>query len=131
MGTSEIYRSVLALDEVLDALVVDLSRPGGEAFMPLFVVLRPGVPLDDALERRIANRIRSECSPRHVPDRIYAVDAIPRTLTGKILEVPIKRILLGDVPEHVASRDSLANPEALDWFVAHRADILSGSSAVR
>jgi acetoacetyl-CoA synthetase len=131
MGTSEIYRSVLALDEVLDALVVDLSRPGGEGFMPLFVVLRPGVLLDEELTRRIAERIRSECSPRHVPDRIYPLAAIPRTLTGKILEVPIKRILLGEFPEHVTSRDSLANPEALDWFVANRLEVLSGSSAIR
>jgi acetoacetyl-CoA synthetase len=131
MGTSEIYRSVLALDEVLDALVVDLSRPGGEGFMPLFVVLRPGVSLDDGLNRRIAARIRGECSPRHVPDRIYAVDAIPRTLTGKILEVPVKRILLGEAPENVASRDSLANPEALDWFVAHRLEVLSGLFMIR
>lgn len=131
MGTSEIYRSVLALDEVLDALVVDLSRPGGEGFMPLFVVLRPGVSLDEGLNRRIAARIRGECSPRHVPDRIYAVDAIPRTLTGKILEVPVKRILLGEAPENVASRDSLANPEALDWFVAHRLEVLSGLFMIR
>jgi acetoacetyl-CoA synthetase len=82
------------------------------------------VSLDDQLRGRIAARIRSECSPRHVPDRIHAVDAIPRTLTGKILEVPIKRILLGELPERVTSRDSLANPEALDWFVAHRLQIV-------
>jgi acetoacetyl-CoA synthetase len=130
MGTSEIYRAVLALDEVIDALVVDLSRPGSNGCMPLFVVLRPGVSLDAGLTRRIAARIRRDCSPRHVPDRIYPVAAIPRTRTGKIVEVPIKRILLGEAPEKVVSRDGLANPDALDWFVAHRSDVLSGAAAI-
>jgi acetoacetyl-CoA synthetase len=112
MGTSEIYSAVLAFDEVTDALVVDV-----DGFMPLFVVLRDGVELTDALRDKIVARIRDECSPRHVPNEIDAVPEIPRTLSGKILEVPVKRILLGDDPEKVASRDSLANPSALDWFV--------------
>jgi acetoacetyl-CoA synthetase len=121
MGTSEIYRSVLALDEVLDALVVDV--PDGEASrMTLFVVLRDGGALDERLEAEIRRRIREECSPRHVPDAVLAAPEIPRTLSGKILEVPVKRLLMGAPAAEVASRDSLANPEALDWFAGLRAD---------
>ena len=117
MGTSEIYRAVLALDEVVDALAVDVRATGTDGWMPLFVVLREGAALDDELvEPRSARRIREDCSPRHVPDEIVAVPEIPRTLSGKILEVPVKRILMGAPPDEVASRDSLANPEALDWF---------------
>jgi acetoacetyl-CoA synthetase len=116
MGSSEIYRAVLAIDDVLEALVVDVPEPGGEGWMPLFVVLRDGVPLDEALTKRIARRIREDCSPRHVPNEVHAVAAIPRTLSGKVLEVPVKRILMGHDPDAVASRDSLANPDALDWF---------------
>jgi acetoacetyl-CoA synthetase len=117
MGTSEIYRAVLAVPEVVDALVVDVPRDRGDSFMPLFVVLREGVALDEALEAEIKRRIRTDCSPRHVPNRIYAVAEVPRTLSGKVLEVPVKKILTGAAPEQAASRDSLANPEALDFFV--------------
>jgi acetoacetyl-CoA synthetase len=111
MGTAEIYSAVLALDEVADALVVDV-----EGWMPLFVVLQEGAQLDDDLKARIARRIREDCSPRHVPDEVFAVAEVPRTLSGKVLEVPVKRILAGAAPERVASRDSLANPQALDYF---------------
>ena len=90
MGTSELYRSVLALDEVVDALVVDVPAGDGSR-MSLFVVLRDGAALDDALLGEIRRRIREDCSPRHVPDEILAAPAIPRTLSGKILEVPVKR----------------------------------------
>jgi acetoacetyl-CoA synthetase len=113
MGTSEIYRAVLALDEITDALVVDV-----DGWMPLFVVLREGAVLDDGLRKRLATRIREDCSPRHVPNEVYAIAEVPRTLSGKALEVPVKRILLGTDPDKAASRDSLANPAALDWFVA-------------
>jgi acetoacetyl-CoA synthetase len=116
MGTSEIYRAVLSLDEIVDALVVDIPRPGTEGWMPLFVVLREGAQLDDELRREIARRVRSQCSPRHVPDEVFAIDAVPRTLSGKVLEVPVKRILMGTPAEKAASRDSLANPAALDYF---------------
>ncbi|HXV04310.1 MAG TPA: acetoacetate--CoA ligase, partial [Solirubrobacterales bacterium] len=116
MGTSEIYRAVLALDEVVDALVVDVPRPGTEGWMPLFVVLREGAELDDRLRAAIARRVREQCSPRHVPDEVFAIAEVPRTLSGKALEVPVKRILMGTPPEQAASRDSLANPAALDWF---------------
>ena len=117
MGTSEIYRAVASLPEITDALVVDLPKPGTEGWMPLFVVLAEGAELDQELTAEIARRIRERCSPRHVPDRVYAVAEVPRTLSGKVLEVPVKRILMGTPPEQAASRDSLANPEALDFFV--------------
>jgi acetoacetyl-CoA synthetase len=116
MGTSEIYRAVLALDEVVDALVVDVPREGEENWMPLFVVLREGAELDDDLVKRIRARIREDCSPRHVPSDVHAIAEVPRTLSGKVLEVPVKRILMGQPPERAASRDSLANPKALDYF---------------
>jgi acetoacetyl-CoA synthetase len=118
MGTSEIYRAVLALDDVVDALVVDVPQEGTDGVMSLFVVLRDGAVLDEGLVQALRQSIRDYCSPRHVPDRIAAVDAVPRTLSGKLLEVPVKRILMGEVPDQVASRDALANPEALDAFVA-------------
>jgi acetoacetyl-CoA synthetase len=118
MGTSEIYRAVLDLDEVLDALVVDVPRPGTDGWMPLFVVLREGAGLDEGLKREIGKRVRERCSPRHVPDEVFAIAAVPRTLSGKVLEVPVKRILMGTPAEQAASRDSLANPEALDYFTA-------------
>ncbi len=117
MGTSEIYRAVHGVDEITDALVVDIPRPGTEGWMALFVVLRDGAELDDALRREIARRIREQCSPRHVPDEVYAIAEVPRTLSGKVLEVPVKRILMGTPADQAASRDSLANPASLDWFV--------------
>ena len=104
MGTSEIYRAVLAVDEVVDALVVDIPRPGTEGFMPLFVVLREGAELTDDLVARIRSRIREDCSPRHVPDEIHAVAEVPRTLSGKVLEVPVKRILSGESPRRRRAR---------------------------
>jgi acetoacetyl-CoA synthetase len=117
MGTSEIYRAVMSLDEVVDALVVDVPRPGTDGWMPLFVVLREGASLDDELIAAIRRRVRADCSPRHVPDEIRQIAEVPRTLSGKILEVPVKRILTGTPAEQAASRESLANPEALDTFV--------------
>jgi acetoacetyl-CoA synthetase len=117
MGTSEIYRAAGAVEEVLDALVVDVPRRDGELRMVLFVVLRDGAQLDEELEARIARRIREDCSPRHVPNEIREVDEVPRTLSGKVLEVPVKRILMGVAADEAASVDSLANPRALDYFV--------------
>jgi acetoacetyl-CoA synthetase len=117
MGTSEIYRAVLAVPEVIDALVVDVPRPGTEGWMPLFVVLEPGADLDEQLANTIKRRIREQCSPRHVPNDVFQVREVPRTLSGKVLEVPVKRILSGTPAEQAASRDSLANPESLDYFV--------------
>jgi acetoacetyl-CoA synthetase len=116
MGTSEIYRAVLTLDEVVDALVLDLPLPGTDGFMPLFVVLRDGVRLDDDLVARIRARIREDCSPRHVPDAVEQIAEVPRTLSGKALELPVKRILLGAAADTTVSRDALATPAALDPF---------------
>jgi len=118
MGTSEIYRAVLADDAVVDALVVDVPRDGTEGWMPLFVVLREGEELTDELVASIKRRIRTDCSPRHVPNEIHQIAEIPRTLSGKVLEVPVKRILMGQPADQAAARDSLANPAALDVFVA-------------
>jgi acetoacetyl-CoA synthetase len=117
MGTAEIYSAVLSLDDIVDALVVDVPKEGTEGWMPLFVVLREGASLDDDLVRRIRNCIRSNCSPRHVPNEVHQIDAVPRTISGKALEVPVKRILMGQQADKVVSRDALANPEALDFFV--------------
>jgi acetoacetyl-CoA synthetase len=125
MGTSEIYRAVLGIDAIVDALVVDVPRPGTEGWMPLFVVLREGAELDDYLRGEIARRVREHCSPRHIPDEVFPIAEVPRTLSGKILEVPVKRILMGTPPEKAASRDSLANPAALDYFTEMAAELES------
>ena len=121
MGTSELYRAVEALPEVLDSLVVDLEYLGRDSYMPLFVALRDGVALDDALRRRIAEAIRTALSPRFVPDDIFAVAEVPRTLTGKKQELPIKKLLLGQPIEKVVNQDAMANPACLDWYVAFAA----------
>jgi acetoacetyl-CoA synthetase len=128
MGTSEIYRAAGGVDEVLDALVVDIPRPGAEdeLWMAMFVVLREGVELDDELAGQIKRRIREDCSPRHVPNEIRQIAEVPRTLSGKVLEVPVKRILMGVAPEQAASVESLANPRSLDYFVE-----LAGELAAR
>jgi acetoacetyl-CoA synthetase len=118
MGTSEFYRVVEELPEVLDSLVIDTGELGREGRLLLFVVLRPGAVLDDRLRRTMCERLRAQLSPRHVPDEIHQVAEIPRTLSGKKLEVPVKRILAGAPPDRAASRDALANPAAFDAFVA-------------
>jgi acetoacetyl-CoA synthetase len=117
MGTAEIYRAVLAVEAVTDALVVDVPQDEGDAWMPLFVVMRGGAELTDEIVAEIRRRIREDCSPRHVPNDVIAVEEVPRTLSGKLLELPVKRILMGIPPEQAAARDSLANPHALDAFV--------------
>ncbi len=117
MGTSEIYRVVEALPEVLDSLIVDLELLGRASFLPLFVVLRPGVSLDEALAGRIKAELRQQISPRHVPDAIYQIDEVPYTLSGKKLEVPIRRILLGQPPAQALSAGALRNPGAVEFFV--------------
>lgn len=117
MGTSELYSAVEALPEVLDSMVVDLEYLGRESYMPLFVVLRPGVALDDALKAKISGAIRTALSPRFVPDEILQVPEIPRTLSGKKQELPIKKLLLGQPLEKVVNRDAMANPQCLEWYV--------------
>ena len=117
MGTSEIYRVVESMPEILDSLVVDLEYLGRESYMPLFVVLRPGIVLDDALASRIAGGIRTALSARHVPNEVFAVAEIPRTLTGKKMELPVKKLLLGMRVDEVANPDAMSNPASLDYFV--------------
>jgi len=117
MGTSELYRAVEALPEVLDSMVVDLEYLGRDSWMPLFVVLREGQTLDEAMKARINAAIRDAVSPRFVPDQIYAVPEIPRTLTGKKQELPVKKLLLGQPIEKVVNKDAMANPAALDWYL--------------
>ena len=118
-GTSELYAVVERVPEVLDSLVVGLELPGGRYWMPLFVTLAPGVELDAALTARINGAIRSSLSGRHVPDAVVVVPAIPRTLTGKKMEVPVKRLLSGRSLEEVAAPGAVADPMALDFFVGY------------
>jgi acetoacetyl-CoA synthetase len=119
LGTSDFYAVVEGLPDIVDSLVVHLEDPdGGPGELVLFVVLAPDTTLDDALVRRIGAALRLEVSPRHVPDRVEAVPAVPRTLSGKKLELPVKRILSGTPPEVAASHGSLADPAALDWFAS-------------
>jgi len=118
MGTSELYSAVEALPEVLDSMVVDLEYLGRDSYMPLFVVLRPGAMLDEPLRARIAASLRTALSPRFVPDAMFQVSEIPRTLSGKKQELPIKKLLLGQPLDKVVNKDAMANPSSLDWFVA-------------
>lgn len=118
MGTAEIYRVVEDLPEVVDSLVVDLEYLGRESYMPLFVVLRAGMKLDAALDARIREKIKVGLSPRYVPNEIFQIDEVPRTLSGKKLELPIKKLLLGQAIEKVANPDSMSNPGSLAYFKA-------------
>nr|WP_315491531.1 acetoacetate--CoA ligase [uncultured Rhodoferax sp.] len=118
MGTSELYSAVEALPEVVDSLVVDLEYLGRESYMPLFVVLRTGQTLDDAVQAKIVNAIKTALSPRFVPNAIFQVAEVPRTLSGKKQELPIKKLLLGQPLEKVVNKDAMANPGCLDWYVA-------------
>ncbi|WP_143416298.1 acetoacetate--CoA ligase [Geobacillus sp. E263] len=117
MGTSEIYRAVESLDEVLESLIIDLELMGRKSFMPLFVVLQPGTSLDEELKEKIKNEIRQKVSPRFVPDEIYQVEQIPKTLNGKKMEIPIRKLLLGFPLEKAVNPGSMANPEALQFFI--------------
>ncbi|MEU5397846.1 acetoacetate--CoA ligase [Streptomyces sp. NPDC005963] len=116
MGTSELYRSVLTLDAVVDALALDVVEPDTTSRLELFVVLAAGRELDAELERSIAARLRTDCSPRHVPDAVHRIDEVPRTRSGKPLEVPMKRLLMGAELDSVVDRDAVANPHALEPF---------------
>ncbi|WP_151706116.1 acetoacetate--CoA ligase [Weizmannia acidilactici] len=117
MGTSEIYRAVEGIDEIVESLVIDLEHLGRKSFMPLFVVLRPGRHMGAELKDKIKAEIRGKVSPRFVPDEIYEVEQIPKTLSGKKLEVPIRKILLGFPVEKVVNQGSMANPESLNFFI--------------
>ena len=118
MGTSELYSAVEALPEVMDSMVVDLEYLGRESYMPLFVVLRGGTTLDAALQAKINNAIKTALSPRFIPNEIFQVAEIPRTLSGKKQELPIKKLMLGHPLEKVVNKDAMANPGCLDWYVA-------------
>lgn len=131
MGTAELYRAVEAFDEILDSMVVDLEYLGRDSYLALFVVLRDGASLTPELDRRLKVSIREALSPRHVPNEILSVPAVPRTLTGKKLELPIKKLLLGHPIEKVVTRDALANAASLDWYIEfarRRAAGTAGSS---
>jgi len=121
MGTSEIYSAVEGLAEVLDSMVVDLEYLGRDSYMPLFVVLRPGTALDEGLKKRINDAIRQSLSPRFMPNEIFQVPEIPRTLSGKKQELPIKKLLLGQPIEKVVNQEAMANPGSLGWYVAFAA----------
>nr|MBA2721867.1 acetoacetate--CoA ligase [Methylibium sp.] len=117
MGTAELYRAVEALPEVLDSLVVDLEYLGRESYMPLFVVLREGSVLDEALTKRLKAVIRTALSARHVPNEIFQVAAVPRTLSGKKMELPVKKLLMGTDAKQVLNADAMANAGCVDWFI--------------
>ena len=118
MGSSEIYAAVEDLAEVTDSLVIGIETSGGTYLMPLFVVPKDGVDLDDELQKKDKHKIRSTLSPRHVPDEIYAIPDVPRTLNAKKLEVPVKKILAGIPVEKAVNVDSMSNPESIDYFVS-------------
>jgi enoyl-CoA hydratase/carnithine racemase len=130
-GTSEIYQVVLADADVADALTVDVTRPDGSSWLPLFVVMHDGVELDDAARGRIRAQLLRDCSPRHLPDEIIAVPEIPRTLSGKPLEVPVKRILMGADADDVVDRSALTNPASLDPFLKLAEAGFGGTPALR
>jgi acetoacetyl-CoA synthetase len=128
MGTAELYRAVEAEPEVLDSLVVDLEYLGRESWMPLFVVLREGLTLDAALQARLRTAIKTALSARHVPNAVFQVAAVPRTLSGKKMELPVKKLLLGADPARVLNRDAMANADSIDWFVAFAAQRNAGAA---
>lgn len=119
MGTSEIYRAVESVAGVVDSLVIDISNGQGKDFMPLFVVLKDGMTLTDELEKQIKTKVRTHCSPRHVPDEIVQIKEVPRTLNGKKLEVPVKKILMGLPVEKAVNKGSMSNPDTLAFFIQY------------
>jgi acetoacetyl-CoA synthetase len=118
IGTSEVYSAIESLPEVRDSLVIGLELPNGGYYMPLFVVLADGVQLDGALKQKINTTVRMHCSPRHVPDEILAVQAIPRTLSDKKMEVPVKKLFMGVPLEKAANVGATRSPEAVEYFAA-------------
>ena len=129
MGTAELYRAVEVLPEVLDSLVVDLEYLGRESYMPLFVVLRDGLVLDPALTMRMKESIKTALSARHVPNDIFQVSAVPRTLSGKKMELPVKKLLMGTPADQVFKLDAMANAGCVDWFVGFAARRAAGKAA--
>jgi acetoacetyl-CoA synthetase len=117
MGTAELYRAVEAIPEVLDSIVVDLEYLGRESYMPLFVVMREGLTLDADMIKQLKSGIRTALSARHVPNEIFQVTAVPRTLSGKKMELPLKKLLMGTAPDQVFKLDAMANAGCVEWFV--------------
>ncbi len=117
IGTSEVYRAVESLKEVKDSMVICTDEEGGEHYMPLFVVLKKGIELNDELKSKIKSALRTQYSPRHVPDDIFAVKEIPYTISGKKMETPVKKLLMGIPLENVASQDAMKNPSSMQFFV--------------
>lgn len=128
IGTAELYRTVENLPEVTDSLVVCVELPNGEHFMPMFLQLAPDMALDEHLQKKITAELRSNCSPRHIPDGFYVIDEVPYTLTGKKLEVPVRKLLLGWPIEKAVSKDSMRNPKSIEYFVKFAAS--NGSDGV-
>jgi len=130
LGTADLYRAVEAVPEVLDSLAIDLDPPSQPHRLLLFVVLRSGATLDESLQERLRHAIATRASARHLPDEIHAVPGIPRTLSGKKMELPVKRLLLGAAPDTVLRRDAIADASAIDWFLAHASNWSAGPPTV-
>ena len=128
IGTAEIYRCIETLEEVEDSLVVNLDLPDGGFLMPLFLKLAPGQILNEALQARIVTALKQQCSPRHVPDEMHVVEEIPYTLTGKKLEVPVRKILMGGDVGKSVSRDAMQNPDAIREYISLAAELKARGS---
>ena len=118
IGTSEIYRAVDKVSSVADSLVTCIELKGGEYYMPLFVKMKEGFQLDDQLVAELKKTIRETCSPRHVPDEFIVIEEVPYTISGKKMETPVKKILMGASPEKVLNKDSMKNPQAVQFFIS-------------
>jgi acetoacetyl-CoA synthetase len=129
MGTADFYRVIEAVPSIRDSLVVDIEKEGAPSRILLFVALDEGAVLTGAMKDAINDALRAHVSPRHVPDSIVQVPDIPRTITGKKLEVPIKRILSGEKPNRVVTLDAMANPESISPFVTYAASVRPSSIA--
>lgn len=125
MGSADICQAVDGVEGVQSSMVIGAELSGGDYYMPLFVVPKPGVEVDDALRERIVQRIRTDVSPRYVPDEIIAAPAVPTTRTGKLMEVPIKKIFQGASPDTI-NRGTAADPEILDWYVNYAQSFAAG-----
>ncbi|MBK8602074.1 MAG: AMP-binding protein [Saprospiraceae bacterium] len=123
IGTSEIYRSLDNIEEISDGLIINIEKKDGDHYMPLFVMLKEGIILDEELKKRIKSQLRSDYSPRHVPDEIIQVADIPYTLSGKKMETPIKKILMGSPAEQCVNPDTMRNPSSINYFVEFAKEI--------
>ncbi len=116
---------VEGIPEVMDSLIIGVELPGGKYYMPLFVVLREGVTLDDSLKAKIKQKLRSAISPHHVPDEVIAIPAVPRTLSGKKLEVPVKKLFMGIPVEKAISVDAMSDPQAINYFIEYANKVIA------